>query len=281
MKLIYNLLKVSLLSGLISIYQLVLFVKIAFSSSIPGSVPATIDFNYLAQEILKIFGIFDSNSILYFCIFLTTFAFILFNSISVYKRKYDMSKKHMSFLVFLLVTMFVPIILSLIISLTKKPIFLSRNLIYSGIVFNLFFSITYFQIIKHKKFKIIVPIFTIILLFSFLYQSINMKNFNLLSGISHITQKIVEKNASVIFLPNTYHHPLTQYYFPKMLSHEQLKEVHFIQSINDINSKLNKNSSVFIFYSDTCYYNTECTKTLQFLKNETCSKIVCEDIIQI
>ncbi len=66
-----------------------------------------------------------------------------------------------------------------------------------------------------------------------------------------------------------------------MLNHEQLKEVHFIQSINDINSKLNKNSSVFIFYSDTCYYNTECTKTLQFLKNETCSKIVCEDIKQI
>ena len=245
---IRNFFQVGLLSGLLSAYQIVFFVKITNASATAGSVPANINSDFILRELLKIFGFFDPNNLIYLLAFIACFIFIFINLASVYKKKLQMSKEHRNIFMFLLLAMFLPVLLSVLFSLTKKPIFLSRNLLYSGIVFNIVFSIIVLEIQKHAIFQKVISFFTLTILSLFLIQSLSMKNFNLLSGTPAITQRIIEKNATVIFLPKTYHNSLTQYYFPRMLSQDQQKQIYFVQNINEINELMvDENSTLFIF----------------------------------
>ncbi len=253
-------------------YQLVVLYKTLSGGVRPGSVPADMSFAFIFEQVLNIIGILDLSQ--HWFKVICVCAYIFFTFVFLKLRK----KESVSNYWLLLAIVVLPIFVSLVFSKVVSPIFLSRNMLISAVAVIFFVSG-----MTENVFSKVALLPVTILILVFLLQSASLHGFKITKGFKEIVNggRSVS-NPVILYLPQTYHHPLSMYYLPRLGKKVNKTEQQFIGSKEDLQTLVDrKNGTFWVLYSDTCLGNKHCTDLLEYSRINFCSEVSCYSVQQI
>lgn len=255
----------SVLSLIFTFPQLLVLVNnyAQFGVIIPGSVPQdSFTLRYFLQETYKILGFYFENN------FLSLIFLLIFLAASIYKSLLLKNKK----LLFLGILSIINILLPILFSVVKNPVYLDRNLSLTSILWCFILANCLIEFFTQKKFKLFLIFGSI--LFLFFIFSLQRKGFLYQSDLEEMAKDLVETDSIAIFIADDLNFTFKGFYFPKFkVKKEQLffLDPHKIELSSSDKNIILSDKSKYILYSEDCLNDATCFN----LKNQVLN--LCEN----